>query len=51
LELRKEGLTVIEIIHGVDLQKDVLEKADFPLLVSKDLKTVGLLNRFEALHV
>jgi propionate CoA-transferase len=34
LELRPEGLTVTEIAPGVDLEKDVLAKSDFPLLVS-----------------
>ena len=51
LELRKEGLTVIEITQGVDLQRDVLDKADFPLKVSENLKTVGFLTRYEVLHV
>lgn len=34
LELRPEGLTVTEIAPGVDLEKDVLGKSDFPLQVS-----------------
>ena len=38
LELRPEGLTVIEIAPGVDLQTDVLEKAACPLLVSDQLR-------------
>jgi len=38
LELRPEGLTVTEIAPGVDLNRDVLGKADFPLLVSDELK-------------
>lgn len=38
LELRPEGLTVIEIAPGVDLEHDVLAKADFPLLVDDDLR-------------
>ena len=37
IELKPEGLTVIEIYEGVDLQKDVLGQAQFPLLVSADL--------------
>lgn len=40
LELRPEGLTVIEIAPGVDLQKDVLDKAKFKLHVSSELKTI-----------
>ena len=38
LELRPEGLVVVEIAPGVDLERDVLAKADFPLLVSDQLK-------------
>jgi acyl CoA:acetate/3-ketoacid CoA transferase len=38
LELRPEGVTVVEIAPGVDLHRDVLAKADFPLLVAEDLK-------------
>jgi propionate CoA-transferase len=38
LQLRPEGLTVVEIAPGVDLERDVLGKADFPLLVSDELK-------------
>lgn len=33
LELRREGLAVIEIAPGADLQRDVLDQAGFPLLV------------------
>ena len=40
LQLTKDGLEVIEIAPGVDLHKDILEKAEFPLLVSKELKTM-----------
>lgn len=38
LELRPEGITVTEIAPGVDLQSDVLDKSEFPLLVAEDLK-------------
>ncbi|RZL84134.1 MAG: acyl CoA:acetate/3-ketoacid CoA transferase [Rhodococcus sp. (in: high G+C Gram-positive bacteria)] len=41
LELRPEGLTVIEIAPGVDLQRDVLDKSEFDLLVDPDLKTMA----------
>jgi len=38
IELKPEGLTVVEIYEGVDLQKDVLDQAQFPLQVSVDLR-------------
>ena len=38
LELRPEGLTVVEVAPGVDLQRDVLDKAEFPLLVADPLE-------------
>ena len=38
LELRPEGLTVIEIAPGVDLQRGVLDKAGFKLHVADDLR-------------
>ncbi|MGF6605264.1 propionate CoA-transferase [Paraburkholderia sp. WSM4175] len=41
LRLTKEGLEVIEVAPGIDLNKDVLEQADFPLIVSPDLKTMN----------
>ena len=41
LELRPEGLTVIEIAPGVDLQRDVLDKAAFKLHVADDLTRDG----------
>lgn len=41
LELRPEGLTVVEIAPGVDLDRDVLDKSEFPLLVSPTLATMA----------
>ncbi|NKX55548.1 acyl CoA:acetate/3-ketoacid CoA transferase [Arthrobacter mobilis] len=38
LKLAPEGLTVTEIAPGVDLEKDVLGKADFALNVSAELR-------------
>jgi acyl CoA:acetate/3-ketoacid CoA transferase len=38
LELREQGLTVIEIAPGADLQRDVLDKAAFPLAIADDLR-------------
>jgi len=40
LRLMTKGLEVIEVAPGIDLKKDVLEQADFPLIVSPDLKTM-----------
>ena len=37
-ELKPEGVTLTEIAPGVDLQKDVLNQIDFPVIVSKTLK-------------
>lgn len=34
LELRDEGLTVVEVAPGVDLQRDVLDRAEFRLHVA-----------------
>jgi propionate CoA-transferase len=41
LELRPEGLTVIEIAPGVDLARDVLGKCEFELQVAADLTTMS----------
>jgi acyl CoA:acetate/3-ketoacid CoA transferase len=38
LELRSEGLTVIEIAPGIELKRDVLEKAAFKLHVADELR-------------
>jgi acyl CoA:acetate/3-ketoacid CoA transferase len=40
IELRERGLTVVEIAPGVDLQRDVLAQAMFPLAVADDLCTM-----------
>jgi len=40
MKLTPEGLVVTEIAPGVDLQRDVLAQAEFPLGVAKDLKTM-----------
>src|SRR5207247_3793178 len=40
LELRGEGLTVTEIAPGVDLEADVLQRAEFELQVAPDLATM-----------
>lgn len=38
LELRPEGLTVTEVAPGVDLQRDVLDRSDFELLVDPQVR-------------
>ena len=38
LKLTPRGLMVTEIAPGIDLRRDVLEQAEFPLLVADDLK-------------
>jgi acyl CoA:acetate/3-ketoacid CoA transferase len=40
LQLKPSGLEVIEIAPGIDLRRDVLEQAEFPLAVSPDLKAM-----------
>ena len=40
MRLEQEGITVIEIAAGVDLERDVLAQADFPLRVSDELKVM-----------
>lgn len=42
MDLTPAGLEVTEIAPGVDLQRDVLDRAGFPLLVSDDLSTMDL---------
>lgn len=37
-ELRKEGLTLIEIAEGIDLEKDILANMDFIPLFDKEIK-------------
>jgi propionate CoA-transferase len=42
LELTPDGLVVTEIAPGIDLQKDVLDRSEFPLIVSEKLRTMDL---------
>lgn len=37
-ELRKEGVTLVEIALGVDLEKDILAQMDFVPVIAEDLK-------------
>ena len=39
-KLTPDGLMLVEIAPGVDLEKDILQKMEFKPLVSKDLKTM-----------
>ena len=50
IELRKEGLTVVEIAPGVDLQKDILDRAGFPLKVADTLRRTNS-SRFDSPEV
>lgn len=36
--LTKEGVTLVEIAPGIDLQKDILDKMDFTPIISENLK-------------
>lgn len=40
MELRAEGITVTELAPGVDLQRDVLDRAGFPLLIADELRVM-----------
>jgi acyl CoA:acetate/3-ketoacid CoA transferase len=42
MELTDAGLVVTEIAPGVHLQKDVLDRSEFPLIVADDLRTMDL---------
>ncbi len=38
MRLEAEGITVVEIAPGINLERDILAQADFPLQVSPDLR-------------
>ncbi len=40
LSLRPEGLTVVEVAPGIDLDRDVLARSEFPLRVADDLRVM-----------
>jgi acyl CoA:acetate/3-ketoacid CoA transferase len=42
MELTNQGLVIVEIAPGVDLQADVLDKAAFPLIVSPNMTQMDL---------
>src|SRR2546423_248245 len=41
IELRDEGLVVTEIAPGIDLQRDIIDQAEIPLGVAKDLRVMS----------
>jgi propionate CoA-transferase len=40
IELRAEGLTVIEVAPGIDLERDVIGQVDVPLRVAPEVRTM-----------
>jgi propionate CoA-transferase len=40
LRLEREGVTVVELAPGANLERDVLGQAEFPLRVAPDLKAM-----------
>ena len=38
MRLEREGVTVTEIAPGVDLERDILAQAEFPLRVANDFR-------------
>jgi acyl CoA:acetate/3-ketoacid CoA transferase len=41
MKLTPEGIVVTEIAPGVELQSNILDQSEFPLIVSPALKTMG----------
>ena len=41
-ELRKEGLTLIEVAPGIDMQTQVLDLMDFKPLIADDVKEMDV---------
>ena len=39
-ELKPEGLTLIEIAPGIDIERDILGQMEFKPLISNELKTM-----------
>ena len=39
-ELKPEGLTLVEIAPGIDIEKDILGQMEFKPLISDELKTM-----------
>jgi len=38
MRLEREGVTVIEIAPGIDLERDILAQAEFPLRIANDFR-------------
>ncbi|MHB1440541.1 MAG: CoA-transferase [Cuniculiplasma sp.] len=39
-ELKKEGVTLVEIANGIDMDKDILEKMEFKPAIAKEIRTM-----------
>jgi propionate CoA-transferase len=42
MKLTPQGIVVTEIAPGVELQSNILDQSEFPLIVSPQLKTMDL---------
>jgi propionate CoA-transferase len=42
MQLKPEGIVVTEVAPGVELQSNIIDQAEFPLIISPDLKTMDV---------